>query len=92
MTNTVEKLMALADAYTQAFHKNMQETGNWYAYGRQRQALKDKLTSLFTPLSQSDMVDGFIKHPHETQYVRVFSAGARWAERRHGITGESNDT
>lgn len=88
MNDTVTKLMALADEYADERRLGFSQE---HAQAK-RKALEAELTRLFTPLSQSDMVDGFIKHPHETQYVLVFSAGARWAERRHGITGESNET
>ena len=41
------------------------------------------------PLTQQEVVDGFCKTPHQVQYVCVFDAGVRFAERAHGITGET---
>jgi hypothetical protein len=38
------------------------------------------------PLTQQQVVDGFCKTPHQTQYVAVFDAGVRFAENHHGIT------
>ena len=38
------------------------------------------------PLTQQQVVDGFCKTPHQTQYVAVFDAGVRFAEAAHGIT------
>jgi hypothetical protein len=38
------------------------------------------------PLTQKQVVDGFCKTPHQTQYVAVFDAGVRFAEAAHGIT------
>jgi hypothetical protein len=40
------------------------------------------------PLTQTEVVEGFCKTPHSVQYVSVFDAGVRFAERKHGITGE----
>lgn len=98
MNDTVTKLMALADAYTQAFHKNMQETGNWYAYGRQRQALQDELTSLFTPLSDEQIEcqisekhfdSTYIRHASDEICLNWYRLGVRDGESMHGITGQS---
>jgi hypothetical protein len=38
------------------------------------------------PLTQQQVIDGFCKTPHETQYVANFEAGVRFAEAAHGIT------
>lgn len=40
------------------------------------------------PLTQQEVVDGFCKTPHQVQYVAVFDAGVRFAERAHGIGSE----
>jgi hypothetical protein len=37
------------------------------------------------PLTQQQVVDGFCKTPHQTQYVAIFDAGVRFAEAAHGI-------
>ncbi len=39
------------------------------------------------PLPQVDVIAGFCETPHENQYVAVFEAGVRFAERAHGIGG-----
>lgn len=39
------------------------------------------------PLTQREVVAGFCETPHQTQYVTVFEAGVRFAERAHGIGG-----
>ncbi len=39
------------------------------------------------PLTQREVVAGFCETPHQTQYVGVFEAGVRFAERAHGIGG-----
>lgn len=39
------------------------------------------------PLTQQEVVDGFCKTPHQVQYIAVFDAGVRFAERAHGIGG-----
>ena len=41
------------------------------------------------PLTQQEVVDGFCKTPHQVQYVAVFDAGVRFAERAHGIGGQT---
>lgn len=41
------------------------------------------------PLTQSEVVEGFCKTPHMVQYVSVFDAGVRFAERKHKIGSEA---
>jgi hypothetical protein len=54
--------------------------------------LHDRVSELLTeqpapvPLTQQQVVDGFCKTLHQTQYVAVFDAGVRFAENQHGIT------
>ena len=86
MTDTVTRLMGLADEYAGSASRCEQPAEHTE---RKRQALQDELTRLFTPLSQSEVVDGFCKQPHDVQFVSVFNAGVRFAEKAHGIGGES---
>lgn len=39
------------------------------------------------PLTQPEVVEAFCNTRHNTQYVSVFDAGVRFAERHHGIGG-----
>lgn len=96
MTDTVTRLMGLAGEWADQVG-NIADPLNtheeWELSVRKeklaKQALQDELVRLFTPLSQSEVVDGFCKQPHDVQYVSVFNAGVRFAEKQHGIGGES---
>lgn len=96
MTDTAEHLISLADKYAQAFSKNMQEKGNWYAYGKERQALKDELVRLFTPLTDDEIYEiytrvmkGFFtesKHYWETGRGAAFARAIEAATRQKAGT------
>lgn len=43
------------------------------------------------PLTQEQVVDGFCKTTHQVQYVSVFDAGVRFAEKYHGIVAYSTN-
>lgn len=89
MTDTVQKLMALADAYAEW---TLAEGNEHPTYARTRQALEAELTRLFTPLSEGTMarylreVDPDIR---EDLCAYSFCEGARFAEKHRGITGET---
>lgn len=96
MTDTVTRLMAkvhaienLAALAADPMNSDADQTEYVHDLVEARQALEAELTRLFTPLSQSEVVDGFCKQPHDVQFVSVFNAGVRFAEKHRGIGGES---
>lgn len=60
-------------------------------FHRTTEAEAEELISLFssmksrTPLTQPEVVEAFCNTPHNVQYVSVFDAGVRFAEKHHGI-------
>ena len=41
------------------------------------------------PLTQTQVVEAFCKHPHPAQFVTAFDQGVRFAETHHGIKGKT---
>lgn len=62
-------------------------------FHRTTEAEADELISLFasmkshTPLTQPEVVEAFCNTRHNVQYVSVFDAGVRFAEKHYGIGG-----
>ena len=57
----------------------------WREHYKRKEEAKKQASK---PLTQQEVVDAFCVTPHQVQYVSVFDAGVRFAEKHHGITGE----
>jgi dGTP triphosphohydrolase len=50
--------------------------------------LEQQLAEKREPLTQQQVVDAFCNLPHNVQYIGVFDAGVRFAEKHHNIGGK----
>jgi hypothetical protein len=59
----------------------------WFSEGKIRAAHIAELCSVEMPepLTQKQVVDAFCALPHNVQYVSIFDAGVRFAEKHHNI-------
>lgn len=88
MTDTVTRLMGLADDYAlRNYHHDDPDSRE-----AARQALQDELTRMFTPLSEGT-VARYLREVEpdvrEDMCASSFCEGVRFAEKHRGIGGES---
>ena len=97
MNDTVTKILELADDFAAATHNYFADQANvvaWEKMVSERQALQDELTRLFTPLSDEQISNVFRNASPgwlEETDTWSFKCGIKFAESRHGITGEKNE-
>jgi hypothetical protein len=95
MNDIVKRIMQLADnfALQTRFDLSNTLTGKpTEAAPSHRQALQDELTRLFTPLTDAQAMT-FLRdeciYASDDMCGWSFGQGVKWAEQKHGITGES---
>mgnify|MGYP001475717473 CR=1 FL=1 len=101
MNDTVTKLMWMVDELTFLAERVIDERDNAdiclasiNARNKQRQALQDELVRLFTPLTDEQISNVFRNASPgwlEETDTWSFKCGIKFAESRHGITGEKNE-
>lgn len=87
MTDTVTRLLAIADVYADRFHEARKRHTAETAHDRSaaRQLLEAELTRLFTPLSD-EQIEELWPCPKGTNSIQTLF---RICEHAHGIGGES---
>lgn len=95
MTNTVTRLMELADRYAANYRAHYTPAGcENVNITDARQALEAELTRLFTPLSDEQIESGrkdmfSTGNPFCPCDRKTMRKAVQWAERQHSIGGES---